>query len=81
MTDTTDTRRELEALLNVNARTAEQFEYDNGYTQEEMKIFWETQKIMEDPSIRVNATAVRVGVYVGHSEAVHIETASMAKAS
>jgi aspartate-semialdehyde dehydrogenase len=47
---------------------------DNGYTKEEMKMFWETQKIMEDSSIRVNATAVRVGVYVGHSEAVHIET-------
>ena len=47
---------------------------DNGYTKEEMKMFWETQKIMEDTSIRVNATAVRVGVYVGHSEAVHIET-------
>ncbi|MGH8175957.1 MAG: aspartate-semialdehyde dehydrogenase [Steroidobacter sp.] len=47
---------------------------DNGYTKEEMKMFWETQKIMEDDSIRVNATAVRVGVYVGHSEAVHIET-------
>lgn len=47
---------------------------DNGYTKEEMKMFWETQKIMEDPSIRVNATAVRVPVYVGHSEAVHIET-------
>jgi aspartate-semialdehyde dehydrogenase len=47
---------------------------DNGYTKEEMKMFWETQKIMEDPSIRVNATAVRVGVRVGHSEAVHIET-------
>jgi aspartate-semialdehyde dehydrogenase len=47
---------------------------DNGYTKEEMKMFWETQKIMEDRSIRVNATAVRVGVYVGHSEAVHIET-------
>ena len=47
---------------------------DNGYTKEEMKMFWETQKIMEDPSIRVNATAVRVGVFVGHSEAVHIET-------
>jgi aspartate-semialdehyde dehydrogenase len=39
-----------------------------------MKMFWETQKILEDPSIRVNATAVRVGVRVGHSEAVHIET-------
>ncbi len=33
---------------------------DNGYTKEEMKMFWETQKIMEDPTIRVNATAVRV---------------------
>ncbi len=47
---------------------------DNGYTKEEMKMFWETQKIFEDTSIRVNATAVRVGVYLGHSEAVHIET-------
>ena len=47
---------------------------DNGYTKEEMKMFWETQKILEDKTIRVNATAVRVGVYVGHSEAVHIET-------
>jgi aspartate-semialdehyde dehydrogenase len=47
---------------------------DNGYTKEEMKMFWETQKILEDSTIRVNATAVRVPVYVGHSEAVHIET-------
>jgi aspartate-semialdehyde dehydrogenase len=47
---------------------------DNGYTKEEMKMFWETQKILEDTSIRVNATAVRVPVYVGHAEAVHIET-------
>jgi aspartate-semialdehyde dehydrogenase len=47
---------------------------DNGYTKEEMKMFWETQKILEDKNIRVNATAVRVPVYVGHSEAVHIET-------
>jgi aspartate-semialdehyde dehydrogenase len=47
---------------------------DNGYTKEEMKMFWETQKILEDSSIRVNATAVRVPVFVGHSEAVHIET-------
>jgi aspartate-semialdehyde dehydrogenase len=47
---------------------------DNGYTREEMKICWETQKIMEDPSIRVNATAVRVAVFYGHSEVVHIET-------
>jgi aspartate-semialdehyde dehydrogenase len=47
---------------------------DNGYTKEEMKMFWETQKILEDPEIRVNATAVRVPVFYGHSEAVHIET-------
>jgi aspartate-semialdehyde dehydrogenase len=47
---------------------------DNGYTKEEMKMFWETQKIMGDRSIRVNATAVRVPVFFGHSEAVHIET-------
>jgi aspartate-semialdehyde dehydrogenase len=47
---------------------------DNGYTKEEMKMVWETQKIMEDPSIRVNATAVRVPVFFGHSEAVHLET-------
>jgi aspartate-semialdehyde dehydrogenase len=47
---------------------------DNGYTKEEMKMVWETRKILEDPEIMVNATAVRVPVYVGHSEAVHIET-------
>lgn len=37
-------------------------------------MFWETCKIMEDASIRVNATTVRVPVFFGHSEAVHIET-------
>jgi aspartate-semialdehyde dehydrogenase len=47
---------------------------DNGYTKEEMKLLWETRKIMEDDSIRVNATTVRVPVFFGHSEAVHIET-------
>ena len=47
---------------------------DNGYTKEEMKMFWETQKIMEDKTILVNATAVRVPVFFGHSEVVHIET-------
>ncbi len=47
---------------------------DNGYTKEEMKMVWETQKIMGDDSIRVNPTAVRVPVFFGHSEAVHIET-------
>ena len=47
---------------------------DNGYTKEEMKLVHETQKIMEDESIRVTATAVRVPVFIGHSEAVNIET-------
>ena len=47
---------------------------DNGYTKEEMKMFWETQKIMGDKTIQVNATAVRVPVFYGHSEVVNIET-------
>jgi aspartate-semialdehyde dehydrogenase len=47
---------------------------DNGYTKEEMKIVWETRKIMGDDSIKVNATCVRVPVFYGHSEAVHLET-------
>jgi aspartate-semialdehyde dehydrogenase len=47
---------------------------DNGYTKEEMKMVWETRKIFEDDAIMVNPTAVRVPVFYGHSEAVHIET-------
>ncbi len=47
---------------------------DNAYTREEMKMIWETQKIMGDESIRVNPTCVRVPVFYGHSEALHIET-------
>jgi aspartate-semialdehyde dehydrogenase len=47
---------------------------DNGYTKEEMKMVWETRKIMGDESIQVNPTAVRVPVFYGHSEAIHIET-------
>lgn len=46
----------------------------NGYTKEEMKLVWETRKILGDASIQVNPTAVRVPVFYGHSEAVHIET-------
>lgn len=46
---------------------------DNGYTREEMKMVWETQKIMEDDQIAVNPTAVRVPVLYGHSEAIHVE--------
>ncbi|MGD8933497.1 MAG: aspartate-semialdehyde dehydrogenase [Gammaproteobacteria bacterium] len=49
---------------------------ENGYTKEEMKMVWETRKIFEDDSIMVNPTAVRVPVFYGHSEAVHIETIS-----
>ncbi|MDD2814846.1 MAG: aspartate-semialdehyde dehydrogenase [Thiotrichaceae bacterium] len=47
---------------------------ENGYTKEEMKMVWETHKIMEDTSIQVNPTAARVPVFFGHSEAIHIET-------
>ncbi|CAM3587273.1 aspartate-semialdehyde dehydrogenase [Vibrio aquimaris] len=49
---------------------------DNGYTKEEMKMVWETQKIFNDSTIMVNPTCVRVPVFYGHAEAVHIETRS-----
>ena len=47
---------------------------ENGYTMEEMKMIWETRKIFEDDAIQVNPTAVRIPVFFGHSEAIHIET-------
>jgi len=47
---------------------------DNDYTKEEMKMAWETQKIMGDDSILVNATAVRLPVFYGHGESIHLET-------
>jgi len=47
---------------------------DNGFTREEMKLVWETRKILGDDSIAVNPTAVRVPVFYGHAEAVHLET-------
>ncbi len=47
---------------------------ENGYTKEEMKMVWETRKILEDDGMGVNPTAVRIPVFYGHSEAVHIET-------
>ncbi|MCG3730472.1 aspartate-semialdehyde dehydrogenase [Vibrio cincinnatiensis] len=47
---------------------------ENGYTKEEMKMVWETQKIFNDPSLMVNPTCVRVPVFYGHAEAIHIET-------
>ncbi len=49
---------------------------ENGYTKEEMKMVWETQKIFGDEYIMVNPTAVRVPVFYGHSEAIHLETRS-----
>ena len=45
---------------------------ENGYTREEMKMVWETQKIL-DPTIVVNPTCVRVPVFYGHAEAIHLE--------
>lgn len=53
---------------------------ENGYTKEEMKMVWETRKIMGDESIMVNPTCVRVPVFYGHSEAVNIETEQKLKA-
>jgi aspartate-semialdehyde dehydrogenase len=47
---------------------------ENGYTREEMKMVWETKKILGDDNIQVNPTCVRIPVFYGHSEAVHVET-------
>ena len=47
---------------------------DNGYTKEEWKVVTESQKILHLPDLRVSSTAVRVPVFVAHSEAVHVET-------
>ena len=46
----------------------------NGYTKEEWKVVAESRKILHLPDLRVSCTAVRVPVFVGHSEAVHVET-------
>src|SRR5207245_11284410 len=45
----------------------------SGYTKEEWKIINETRKIMHEPELAISATCVRVPVYVGHSEAIHVE--------
>ncbi len=79
--------RQTNALLNFQKPQIERFPVqiafnvipqidqfmDNGYTREEMKMVWETQKIL-DAKIKVNPTAVRVPVFYGHAEAVHLET-------
>ncbi|MBV8403552.1 MAG: aspartate-semialdehyde dehydrogenase [Gammaproteobacteria bacterium] len=54
---------------------------ENGFTREEMKLVWETRKILGEPQLRITATAVRVPVFYGHSEVVHIETARPLSAS
>ena len=53
---------------------------DNGYTREEMKMVWETKKILGNQEILVNPTAVRVPVFYGHGEALHIETTQQTSA-
>jgi len=63
-----------EAQIAFNVRPHIDNFLDNGYTREEMKIVWETHKILDDETVAVNPTAVRVPVFFGHSEAVHIET-------
>ena len=70
-----------EAQIAFNVRPHIDSFLDNGYTREEMKMVWETRKILDDESIGVNPTAVRVPVFYGHSEAVHIETRSKISAA
>ena len=53
---------------------------ENGYTREEMKMVWETKKILGDENVLVNPTAVRVPVFYGHGEALHIETTQQTSA-
>lgn len=47
--------------------------YENGFTKEELKMVYETQKILEDNSIKVNATTVRIPVFYSHSESIYVE--------
>ena len=54
---------------------------DNRYTKEEMKLVWETRKILGDDDLAINATTVRIPVFYGHSEALHIETESKISAA
>lgn len=80
--------RQTAALLNFQDVEVERFQaqiafnliphiddfQDNGFTKEEMKLVWETRKILGDDRVQVNPTAVRVPVFYGHSEAVNVET-------
>src|SRR4029079_4705515 len=47
---------------------------ENGYTKEEWKVVTESRKILHLPDLRISCNAVRVAVFVSHSEAVHVET-------
>jgi aspartate-semialdehyde dehydrogenase len=47
---------------------------ENGYSEEEMRMVWETSRLFEDPSILLNPTAVQVPLFYGHGEAIHLET-------
>jgi len=47
---------------------------DNGYSDEEMKLIWETQKVLNDDAVMVNATTVRVPVFIGHAASINVET-------
>ena len=49
---------------------------DNGYTKEEWKVVTESRKILHLPALRISCTAVRIPVFVSHSEAVHVETSA-----
>ena len=48
--------------------------HDNGFSEEEMKMVQETQKIFDDPNMAINPTCVRVPIFFGHSLALHVET-------
>ena len=83
----TEMKHQSEAILNDGPVTAKEYPHqiafnvlphiepfqENGYTREEMKMLYETQKILHDSNILVSATCVRVPVAVSHSEAIHIE--------
>jgi len=83
----TEMEHQSEAILNNSPVTSKEYPHqiafnvlphiepfqENGYTREEMKMLYETQKILHDSKILVSATCVRVPVAVSHSEAIHIE--------
>lgn len=48
--------------------------HENGYTSEEIKLVEETKKIFSDSELKVNATCVRLPIFIGHSEVIHLET-------